>query len=209
LVEAISDSAKVPVIKHLHGICHTYIDKDADTQKAIDIAFNGKTRRYGVCNATETLLVHAGAVGRIMPELIAKFTAKGVELRGCKETQKLSKQIVQATNEDWDTEYLEAILSIRIVNSMSEAIAHIDQHSSGHTESIVTENYTSGRRFMSEVDSSSIMVNASTAFADGFEYGLGAEIGISTDKFHVRGPVGLEGLTSQKYIVLGDGHIRP
>ncbi|VVM21764.1 Gamma-glutamyl phosphate reductase (EC [uncultured Gammaproteobacteria bacterium] len=209
LVEAISDSSKVPVIKHLHGICHTYIDKDADTQKAIDIAFNGKTRRYGVCNATETLLVHAGAVGRIMPELIAKFTAKGVELRGCKETQKLSKQIVQATNEDWDTEYLEAILSIRIVNSMSEAIAHIDQHSSGHTESIVTENYTSGRRFMSEVDSSSIMVNASTAFADGFEYGLGAEIGISTDKFHVRGPVGLEGLTSQKYIVLGDGHIRP
>ena len=209
LVEAISDSAKVPVIKHLHGICHTYIDKDADTKKAIDIAFNGKTRRYGVCNATETLLVHAGAVGRIMPELIAKFTAKGVELRGCKETQKLSKQIVQATNEDWDTEYLEAILSIRIVNSMSEAIAHIDQHSSGHTESIVTENYTSGRRFMSEVDSSSIMVNASTAFADGFEYGLGAEIGISTDKFHVRGPVGLEGLTSQKYIVLGDGHIRP
>lgn len=209
LVEAISNSAKVPVIKHLHGICHTYIDKDADTQKAIDIAFNGKTRRYGVCNATETLLVHAGAVGRIMPELIAKFTAKGVELRGCKETQKLSKQIVQATNEDWDTEYLEAILSIRIVNSMSEAIAHIDQHSSGHTESIVTENYTSGRRFMSEVDSSSIMVNASTAFADGFEYGLGAEIGISTDKFHVRGPVGLEGLTSQKYIVLGDGHIRP
>jgi glutamate-5-semialdehyde dehydrogenase len=208
LVEAISNSAKVPVIKHLHGVCHTYIDKDADTKKAIDIALNGKTRRYGVCNATETLLIHATAVGRIMPELIAEFIAKGVELRGCAETQKLSKQIKQATEEDWDTEYLDAILSIRIVNTMSDAINHIETHSSGHTESIVSENYTSMRRFMNEVDSSSIMVNASTAFADGFEYGLGAEIGISTDKFHVRGPVGLEGLTSQKYIVLGDGHIR-
>ncbi len=208
LVEAISNSAKVPVIKHLHGVCHTYIDKDADTKKAINIALNGKTRRYGVCNATETLLIHATAVGRIMPELIAEFIAKGVELRGCAETQKLSKQIKQATEEDWDTEYLDAILSIRIVNTMSDAINHIETHSSGHTESIVSENYTSMRRFMSEVDSSSIMVNASTAFADGFEYGLGAEIGISTDKFHVRGPVGLEGLTSQKYIVLGDGHIR-
>ncbi|CAB9538908.1 Gamma-glutamyl phosphate reductase (EC [Bathymodiolus brooksi thiotrophic gill symbiont] len=208
LVEAISNSAKVPVIKHLHGVCHTYIDKDADTKKAIDIALNGKTRRYGVCNATETLLIHATTVGRIMPELIAEFIAKGVELRGCAETQKLSKQIKQATEEDWDTEYLDAILSIRIVNTMSDAINHIETHSSGHTESIVSENYTSMRRFMSEVDSSSIMVNASTAFADGFEYGLGAEIGISTDKFHVRGPVGLEGLTSQKYIVLGDGHIR-
>jgi glutamate-5-semialdehyde dehydrogenase len=196
LVEAISNSAKVPVIKHLHGVCHTYIDKDADTKKAIDIALNGKTRRYGVCNATETLLIHATAVGRIMPELIAEFIAKGVELRGCAETQKLSKQIKQATEEDWDTEYLDAILSIRIVNTMSDAINHIETHSSGHTESIVSENYTSMRRFMSEVDSSSIMVNASTAFADGFEYGLGAEIGISTDKFHVRGPVGLEGLTS-------------
>ncbi|SMN15247.1 Gamma-glutamyl phosphate reductase [uncultured Candidatus Thioglobus sp.] len=208
LIEAISNSAKVPVIKHLHGVCHTYIDKDADTQKAIDIAFNGKTRRYGVCNATETLLVHASAVGRIMPELIAEFIAKGVELRGCKQTQQLSKQIIKATEQDWDTEYLDAILSIRIVNSMHEAIEHIDKHSSGHTESIVTENHTSGRRFIAEVDSSSVMINASTSFADGFEYGLGAEIGISTDKFHVRGPVGLEGLTSQKYIVLGDGHIR-
>ncbi|SMN12228.1 Gamma-glutamyl phosphate reductase [uncultured Candidatus Thioglobus sp.] len=208
LVEAISDNAKVPVIKHLHGVCHTYIDKDADTKKAIDIAFNGKTRRYGVCNATETLLVHAAAVGRVMPELIAEFAAKGVELRGCKETQKLSKQIIAATQEDWDTEYLDAILSIRIVNSMTDAIEHIEAHGSGHTEAIVSENYSSTRRFISEVDSSSVMVNASTGFADGFEYGLGAEIGISTDKFHVRGPVGLEGLTSQKYIVLGDGHIR-
>ncbi len=208
LVEAISASAKMPVIKHLNGICHTYIDKDADTEKAIKIAFNAKTRRYGVCNAMETLLVHASAAGRILPELIAEYTLKGVELRGCEQTRQFSKQIIAATEEDWDTEYLDAILSIRIVNSMSDAIDHIEQHSSGHTESIVTENYTSGRRFITEVDSSSVMINASTAFADGSEYGLGAEIGISTDKFHVRGPVGLEGLTSQKYIVLGDGHIR-
>ena len=208
LVEAISNSAKVPVIKHLHGICHTYIDKDADTQKAIKIAFNAKTRRYGVCNAMETLLVHASAADRVLPELIAEYALKGVELRGCEHTQQFSKQIVAATDEDWDTEYLDAILSIRIVNSMSDAIEHIDQHGSGHTESIITENYTSGRRFLTEVDSSSVMVNASTGFADGFEYGLGAEIGVSTDKFHVRGPVGLEGLTSQKFIVLGDGHIR-
>jgi len=208
LVEAISNSAKVPVIKHLHGVCHTYIDKDADTDKAIKIAFNAKTRRYGVCNAMETLLVHASAAGRVLPELIAEYTIKGVELRGCKQTMKLSKKIIEATDEDWDTEYLDAILSIRIVNTMSEAIDHIEQHGSGHTESIITENYTSGRRFLTEVDSSSVMINASTGFADGFEYGLGAEIGISTDKFHVRGPVGLEGLTSQKFIVLGDGHIR-
>lgn len=208
LVKVISQNTKIPVIKHLHGVCHTYIDKDADTQKAIEIAFNGKTRRYGVCNATETLLVHASAVGRVMGELIAKLIAKGVELRGCKQTQKLSKQIIAATDEDWDTEYLDAVLSIRIVNSMTDAIEHIEKHSSGHTEAIVSENYTSTRRFMREVDSSSVMVNASTAFADGFEYGLGAEIGISTDKFHVRGPVGLKGLTSQKFIVLGDGHIR-
>jgi glutamate-5-semialdehyde dehydrogenase len=208
LVEAISKSAKVPVIKHLHGVCHTYIDKDADTEKAIKIAFNAKTRRYGVCNATETLLVHASAVGRVMPELITQYLAKGVELRGCDKTQQLSDKINKASDEDWDTEYLSAILSIRIVNSMTKAIQHIEKHGSGHTESIVTENFTSARRFLSEVDSSSVMVNTSTAFADGFEYGLGAEIGISTDKFHVRGPVGLEGLTSQKYIVLGDGHIR-
>jgi len=208
LVEAISNSAQVPVIKHLHGVCHTYIDKDADTQKAIQIAFNAKTRRYGVCNATETLLVHASAVGRILPELIAEYIAKGVELRGCEHTMQLSDKIIAATEEDWDTEYLDAILSIRIVNSMSEAIDHIDKHGSGHTESIVSENYTSARRFITEVDSSSVMINASTGFADGFEYGLGAEIGISTDKFHVRGPVGLEGLTSQKFIVLGDGHTR-
>lgn len=208
LVEAISESATVPVIKHLHGICHTYIDKDADADKAIKIAFNAKTRRYGVCNAMETLLVHASAAGKVLPELIAEYALKGVELRGCERTMEFSKQITAATAEDWDTEYLDAILSIRIVNSMSDAIDHIEKHGSGHTESIITENYTSGRRFITEVDSASVMINASTAFADGFEYGFGAEIGISTDKFHVRGPVGLEGLTSQKYIVLGDGHIR-
>ena len=208
LVEAISENAKVPVIKHLHGVCHTYIDKDADTKKAINIAFNAKTRRYGVCNAMETLLVHASAVGRVLPELIAEYVAKGVELRGCAQTQQLSDQVIAATEQDWDTEYLDAILSIRIVSSMSEAVSHIDKHGSGHTESIVTENYTTGRRFITEVDSSSVMINTSTGFADGFEYGLGAEIGISTDKFHVRGPVGLEGLTSQKFIVLGDGHTR-
>ncbi len=209
LVEVISKNATMPVIKHLHGVCHTYIDKDADTNKAIKIAFNGKTRRYGVCNATETLLVHASAVARVLPELIAEYVAKGVELRGCEKTQQLSNKIIPATTQDWDTEYLDAILSIRIVDSMSEAIEHIENHSSGHTEAIVSENFSSARRFMSEIDSASVMVNASTAFADGFEYGLGAEIGISTDKFHVRGPVGLEGLTSQKYIVLGDGHTRP
>ena len=208
LVEAISKTATVPVIKHLNGICHTYIDKDADADKAIKIAFNAKTRRYGVCNAMETLLVHASAAGKVLPELIAEYALKGVELRGCEHTMEFSKQIIAATEQDWDTEYLDAILSIRIVNSMSDAIDHIEKHGSGHTESIITENYTSGRRFITEVDSASVMINASTAFADGFEYGFGAEIGISTDKFHVRGPVGLEGLTSQKYIVLGDGHIR-
>lgn len=209
LVKAVSNNAKMPVIKHLHGICHTYIDKDADTQKSIKIAFNAKTRRYGLCNVTETLLVHASAAARVLPELIAQYLAKGVELRGCEKAQQFSNKIIAATQEDWDTEYLAPILSIRIVSSMSEAITHIEQHGSGHTEAIVSENYTNARRFITEVDSSSVMVNASTGFADGFEYGLGAEIGISTDKFHVRGPVGLEGLTSQKYIVLGDGHIRP
>jgi glutamate-5-semialdehyde dehydrogenase len=208
LVEAISAKAKVPVIKHLHGVCHIYVDKDADTLKAIKLAFNAKTRRYGVCNAMETLLVHASVAASVLPELIAEYLVKGVELRGCARTQQFSTQISAATDEDWETEYLDAILSIRIVNSMSDAIEHIEQFGSHHTDAIITENYTSGRRFIREVDSASVMINASTAFADGFEYGLGAEIGISTDKFHVRGPVGLEGLTSQKYIVLGDGHIR-
>jgi glutamate-5-semialdehyde dehydrogenase len=208
LIETVVNNAKVTVIKHLHGVCHTYIDEFADTKKAIDIAFNGKARRYGVCNATETLLVHKAAANRILPDLIDKFLKKEVELRGCDKTIKFSQQIIKATEEDWSTEYLSAILSIKIVDSIDDAISHIDKYGSNHTESIISDNYTRLREFMMKVDSSSVMINASTAFADGFEYGLGAEIGISTDKFHARGPVGLEGLTSQKYVVFGDGHIR-
>ena len=208
LVEAISESAKVPVIKHLNGICHTYIDKFADIDKAIQITINGKTRRYGVCNATETLLVHKDCHSEIMPKLIIELLAKGVEIRGCSQTQKLHKDIILATEEDWNSEYLAPIISVKIVNNFTDACNHIDKYSSGHTETIVSENYTRSMEFISIIDSSSVMVNASTAFADGFEYGLGAEIGVSTDKFHVRGPVGLEGLTSQKFIVLGNGSIR-
>ncbi len=208
LIERISADARVPVIKHLHGICHVYIDDEADQEKAIAIAFNAKTHRYGVCNAMETLLVAEGVAEAVLPELSGMYKEKGVELRGCATTQRLIKDVAAASDEDWDTEYLAPILSIRVVKDLDEAIEHINRHSSGHTESIVTENITRARRFLAEVDSSSVMVNASTRFADGFEYGLGAEIGISTDKIHVRGPVGLEGLTSQKYIVLGDGHIR-
>lgn len=209
LIERISADAKVPVIKHLHGICHIYIDAAADEKKAIDIAFNAKCRRYGVCNAMETLLVSEQIAATILPKLAEKYRAEGVELRGCAATQAILGDINAATDEDWDTEYLAPILSIRVVADIDGAMDHIARHSSGHTEAIVTENFTLARRFLAEVDSSSVMVNASTGFADGFEYGLGAEIGISTDKIHVRGPVGLEGLTSQKYIVLGDGHIRP
>lgn len=210
LIERISGNARVPVIKHLNGICHVYIDGTADRQKAIDIAYNAKTHRYGVCNAMETLLIDVAAVDDILPELAQKYAQEGVELRCCERSAAaLSEQsVVAATEEDWDTEYLAPILSIRVVDGIDAAIEHIFEHSSGHTEAIITENYTLARRFLAEVDSSSVMVNASTRFADGFEYGLGAEIGISTDKIHTRGPVGLEGLTSQKYIVLGDGHIR-
>ena len=209
LIENISNHARMPVIKHLHGVCHTYLDKEADSQKAIDIAYNGKTRRYGVCNATETLLVHKDLKSETLDQLIELYIDKGVELRGCQESQKRSDKIIAATEDDWSEEYLAPILSVRIVNSLDEAISHIEKYGSSHTDAIVTENKARAKKFMAEVDSSSVMVNASTAFADGFEYGLGAEIGISTDKFHVRGPVGLEGLTSQKYIVLGDGHTRP
>jgi len=208
LIERISADARVPVIKHLDGICHVYIDDEADLEKATQIAFNAKTHRYGVCNAMETLLVAEGIAEQVLPELCSMYKEKGVELRGCATTQRLVDGVIAATDEDWGTEYLAPILSIRVVKDMDEAIDHISQYSSGHTESIVTENYTKSRRFLREVDSSSVMVNASTRFADGFEYGLGAEIGISTDKFHARGPVGLNGLTSQKYIVLGDGQIR-
>ncbi len=208
LIERISESARIPVIKHLNGICHVYIDDQADIDKAQAIAFNAKTHRYGVCNAMETLLVAAAIAPRVLPDLCSDYRQAGVELRGCERTRELVSEVLPAMATDWDEEYLAPILSIRVVDGMEDAIAHIHDHSSGHTESIVTENYSRARRFLSEVDSSSVMVNASTRFADGFEYGLGAEIGISTDKIHARGPVGLEGLTSQKFIVLGDGHIR-
>ncbi len=208
LIERISAEAKVPVIKHLDGICHVYIDDEADVEKALQIAFNAKTHRYGVCNAMETLLVAEGIAEQILPELCGMYREKGVELRGCATTQRLIPGVLPAVEQDWCTEYLAAVLSIRIVKDVDEAMDHIAQYSSHHTEAIVTESYTKARRFLREVDSASVMVNASTRFADGFEYGLGAEIGISTDKFHVRGPVGLEGLTSQKYVVFGDGHIR-
>lgn len=208
LIERISKEATIPVIKHLDGICHVYIDDKADLDKAINIAVNAKTHRYGVCNAMETLLVAEGIATKVLPLLSDIYLKKGVELRGCLKTCSLITQCSRATEEDWQTEYLAPILSIKIVRDMDEAMAHINKYSSSHTEAIVTEDYTRARRFLREVDSSSVMVNASTRFADGFEYGLGAEIGISTDKLHARGPVGLKGLTSLKYIVLGDGHIR-
>lgn len=210
LIERISQRAKVPVIKHLDGICHVYIDAAADLQKAYDIAINSKTHRYGVCNAMETLLVHASVATSLLPKLAQEYRRLGVELRGCDQAQKIiaNEPILPATEEDWHSEYLAPILSIRVVNDAAQAMAHIAQYSSAHTECIVTENLQLARQFLAAVDSSSVMINASTRFADGFEYGLGAEIGISTDKLHARGPVGLEGLTSQKYIVFGDGHIR-
>ncbi|MAN52407.1 MULTISPECIES: glutamate-5-semialdehyde dehydrogenase [unclassified Marinimicrobium] len=207
LIERISRDARVPVIKHLDGICHVFIDAKADLDKAFNIALNAKTHRYGVCNAMETLLVDQTVAAEILPRLADAYAEKGVELRGCERTRALI-EAQAATEEDWATEYLAPVLAIRVVDGLDEAMDHIAQYSSQHTEAIVTEDYTRARRFLHEVDSSSVMVNASTRFADGFEYGLGAEIGISTDKIHARGPVGLEGLTSQKWIVLGDGHIR-
>lgn len=207
LIERVSREAKVPVIKHLDGICHVFIDSKADLDKAFAIALNAKTHRYGVCNAMETLLVDEAVAADILPRLAAAYGEKQVELRGCEKTLKLINAN-PATEEDWATEYLAPILAIKIVSGLDEAIDHIARYSSQHTDAIVTEDFTRARRFINEVDSSSVMVNASTRFADGFEYGLGAEIGISTDKIHARGPVGLEGLTSQKWIVLGDGHIR-
>jgi glutamate-5-semialdehyde dehydrogenase len=208
LIARITDEATVPVIKHLDGICHVYIDTEADPEKAIRIADNAKTHRYGVCNAMETLLVAESIASAVLPPLCKIYLSKGVELRGDAAACALATEMTPATEEDWRTEYLAPILSVRIVAGLDEAIAHINTYSSQHTDSIVTENYSKAMRFLREVDSSSVMVNASTRFADGFEYGLGAEIGISTDKIHARGPVGLEGLTSQKYIVLGSGQIR-
>ncbi len=208
LIERISADARVPVIKHLDGNCHVYIDDKADIDKALRIAFNAKTHRYGTCNTMETLLVAQGIAAQVLPALGEAYARAGVELRGCQRTRALLPDILEAVELDWLTEYLAPILAIKVVDDMNEAIAHIARYSSAHTEAIVTEDFSRAQRFLREVDSSSVMVNASTRFADGFEYGLGAEIGISTDKLHARGPVGLEGLTSQKYIVLGDGQIR-
>ncbi|MGB5734900.1 MAG: glutamate-5-semialdehyde dehydrogenase, partial [Thiohalocapsa sp.] len=208
LIERISRDARVPVIKHLDGICHVYIDDRADLDQAFAVAMNAKTQRYGTCNTLETLLVAEAVAADILPRLAQALMEKGVEVRGCERTLSLVDGVAPATDEDWDTEYLAPILSVRVVPNMDAAIDHIERHGSHHTDSIITTDYGRARRFLREVDSSSVMVNASTRFADGFEYGLGAEIGISTDKFHARGPVGLDGLTSQKFVVLGDGHIR-
>jgi len=208
LIERVSRDARVPVIKHLDGNCHVYVDDVADAAKALRIVENSKTQRLGTCNTAESMLVARSIASAQLPKIAAMLVAKGIEIRGCAETQALVAQAKAATDEDYYTEYLDAIISVKVVADVSEAITHINKYSSQHTDAIVTENYTHAMRFLREVDSASVMVNASTRFADGFEYGLGAEIGISTDKFHARGPVGLEGLTSQKWIVLGDGEVR-
>jgi glutamate-5-semialdehyde dehydrogenase len=208
LIERVSRDARVPVIKHLDGNCHVYVDDSADAVKALRIIENAKTQRLGTCNTIESLLIARGAANAQLAQISTMLLAKGIEIRGCPETRKLVPDIKAATEEDYYTEYLDAIISVKIVADVGEAIAHINKYSSQHTDAIVTENYTHAMRFLREVDSASVMVNASTRFADGFEFGLGAEIGISTDKFHARGPVGLEGLTSQKWIVLGDGEVR-
>ena len=208
LIERISREATVPVIKHLDGVCHVYIDDLADPEKALRVAVNAKTQRYGTCNTMETLLVAESLAAELLPRLAASYREHGVELRGCERSRELVDGLLQADESDWAAEYLAPVLAVRVVADLDAAMDHIARWSSGHTEAIVTENFSRARRFLREVDSSSVMVNASTRFADGFEYGLGAEIGISTDKLHARGPVGLEGLTTLKWIVLGDGHIR-
>ena len=208
LVAAVSEAARVPVIKHLDGNCHVFIDAEADLEKAVAVAVNAKTQRYGTCNTMETLLVDNAIAARVLPTLAEIYTEAGVELRGCERTRRILRDARPATEEDWSTEYLAPILAIRIVDTLDQAIDHIERYGSHHTDAIVTENYSKMRRFLREVDSSSVMINASTRFADGYEYGLGAEIGISTDKFHARGPVGLEGLTSLKWVVFGDGNVR-
>lgn len=213
LIERISREAKVPVIKHLDGNCHTYVDDPCDIALAVKVTDNAKTNKYSPCNATESLLVARGVAQAFLPEIGKVFAAKGVEMRGCPESLQILQaveglKLAQATEADWSEEYLAPILSVKVVAGVDEAIAHINQYSSGHTEAILTRDHVHAQRFLREVDSSSVMVNASTRFADGFEYGLGAEIGISTDKFHARGPVGIEGLTSLKYVVLGEGDVR-
>ena len=208
LIERLMNDARIPVIKHLHGVCHVYVDDRADLDKAVAIADNAKTSRYGTCNTMETLLVHRAVAKEFLPRIAAIYSAKCVEMRGCAESRRIVPAMREATEADWHEEYLAPIIAIRVVDDLEAALAHIARYSSQHTDAIVTEDYTRARQFLREVDSSSVMVNASTRFADGFEYGLGAEIGISTDKIHARGPVGLEGLTSQKWVVLGDGHVR-
>jgi glutamate-5-semialdehyde dehydrogenase len=208
LIERVSADSRIPVLKHLDGVCHVYIDNRADLDKAVRIADNAKTQRYGTCNTMETLLVHKDVAARVLPRLAAIYAAKGVELRGDDAARAIVPDANPATEEDWYTEYLAPILAVRVVEGLDQAIEHITVYGSQHTDAIVTEDYTRARRFLREVDSASVMVNASTRFADGFEFGLGAEIGISTDKLHARGPVGLEGLTSLKFIVLGDGQVR-
>lgn len=208
LIERITREATVPMIKHLDGICHCFVDAAADLDMAERIVINAKTQRYGTCNTLETLLVDEAVAETLLPRLQARFAALGVTLRGCRRTREVLPDSEAATDDDWDTEYLAPILAVRVVSGIDEAIAHIERHGSGHTDAIVTDHHSRAERFLREVDSSSVMVNASTRFADGFEYGLGAEIGISTDRLHARGPVGLEGLTTQKWIVLGEGHVR-
>ena len=208
LVQRISDDARVPVIKHLEGLCHTYIDEFANRDMAINVALNAKTYRYGICGATETLLVSEAIAADVLPVLHQKLIEKGVEVRVCKKTKAVLPMAIDATDEDWATEYLAPVLSVRTVESIQEAMDHIKRYGSGHTDAIVTDNLDHARQFTRQVDSSSVMVNAATCFADGFEYGLGAEIGISTDRLHVRGPVGVEGLTTQKFVVYGDGTTR-
>jgi glutamate-5-semialdehyde dehydrogenase len=208
LIERVMRESRIPMIKHLDGVCHVYIDERADIDKAIRIADNAKTQRYGVCNAMETLLVNEAIAPRVLPKLAKIYIDKGVELRGDEGARKLVPQMKPATEEDWYAEYLAPVLAVRLVRDLDQAIEHIGKYGSQHTDAIVTEDEARAKRFLREVDSSSVMVNASTRFADGFEYGLGAEVGISTDKLHARGPVGLEGLTSQKYVVFGSGQIR-
>ena len=208
LVAAVASNARVPVIKHLEGNCHVFIDRDADIEKAVAVAVNAKTQRYGTCNTMETLLVDAPVATKVLPQLGRIYSEAGVELRACERTREILSSARPASESDWAEEFLAPILAVKIVDGLDEAIEHITRYGSAHTDAIVSENYTRIRRFLREVDSASVMVNASTRFADGYEYGLGAEIGISTDKFHARGPVGLEGLTSKKWIVLGDGNVR-
>ena len=209
LIERISREASVPIIRHFDGLCHIYVDVDADPAMAMEVAFNAKARRYGICGAMETLLVAEGIARAVLPALSRRYFERGIELRGCEKSRAIVPGMKAAVESDWRTEYLDAILAVRVVDGLDQAIHHINTYGSHHTDSIITSSLAHSRKFLRQVDSSSVMVNASTQFADGFEYGLGAEIGISTDKLHVRGPVGLEGLTCQKYIIMGDGHIRP